>query len=63
MATSSLPLASRLTFQLYVTDYLHEVHVLTVGSENGDELAAPGFQADFSAPYDGLFIQAEFTYY
>ncbi len=46
MATSSPPLASRLTFQLYMTEYLFNRNVLTVGSENGDELAAPGLQAD-----------------
>ncbi len=30
--------------------------MLTVGSENGDELAAPGLQADFSSLYVGIFI-------
>jgi hypothetical protein len=63
MGTSSLPLVSRLTFQLSVTDYLFEQNVLTIGSKNGDELSAPGLQADFSALYVGIFIQAECTYY
>ncbi len=63
MATSLPPLAFRLTFQLYVTDYLYKRHVLTVSGEDGDELAAPFHQADFSALYDGIFIQAECTYY
>ncbi len=46
MATSLPLLASRLTFQLSVTDYLYDRNVLTVSGENGDELAAPGLQAD-----------------
>jgi hypothetical protein len=46
MATSSPPLASRLTFQLYTTYYLYEQNVLTISGENGDELPAPGLQAD-----------------
>ncbi len=46
MATSSPPMASRLTFQFYMTDYLFKRNVLTVGSKNGDEFAAPGLQAD-----------------
>ncbi len=65
--------SSRLTIQLYMTDYLYVWHVLTIGSENGDspplisiltfQLTAPGLQADFSALWDGLFIQAECAYY
>ncbi len=62
MVTSSPPLASRLTFQLYMTEYLFKRNVLTIGSEDGDKLAAPGLQADFSALSDGIFIQAEFAY-
>jgi hypothetical protein len=62
METSSRPLASRLTFQLYMTDYLYERCVLTVSGEDSNELAAPGLQADFSALYDGLFIQTPCAY-
>jgi hypothetical protein len=51
--TSSQLLISRLTFQLYMTDYLYERNVLTIGGKDGDWLAAPGLQADFSAIYAG----------
>jgi hypothetical protein len=46
MATSLLPLASRLTFQLYMTEYLFKRNVLTISGEDGDELPASGLQAD-----------------
>jgi hypothetical protein len=63
MAMSSPPLASRLTFELSVADYLFKRNVLTISDEDGDKLAAPGLQADFSVICDGLFIQAECAYY
>ncbi len=63
MATSSLPLAFRLTFQLYMTDYFYARHVLTISGEDGDKPAAHGLEADFLALYDGIFIQAEWAYY
>ncbi len=47
----------------YMTDYLFQRNELTISGENGDELPAPGLQADFSALCDGIFIQAECAYY
>ncbi len=38
-------------------------NVLTIGGEDGDELAASGLQADFSVIIDGLFVRAECAYY
>jgi hypothetical protein len=46
LATSWPPMASRLTFQLYVAEYLFKRNLLTVSGEDGDELPAPGLQAD-----------------
>jgi hypothetical protein len=39
MATSFLPLASRLSFQIYMTEYLFKQNVLTISGEDGNELA------------------------